>query len=291
MTPRFTAAAFSCLILGLPSAACGQAGTDVWSTIGRTLGTSNVSTQPYHRYNLPRTDLALRIGDIDASAIGLGAWVGFSGPATDAIMMGDLVVTAEELAPVLAELARQTIDVSAIHNHFAGETPQVYYVHLYGQGNAEDLARRVEGAVALTATPRPVSAPVAQPAQIDTATIFRGLGRSGSASGSVARVSFQLIEDDVTLAGRTVDPAMGLSSPIVIQMVGANRAVATGDFAVRGSAVPAVVRALAEADITATAVHSHLHDESPPVRYIHFWGDGPLAAVVQGLRSALDAAR
>lgn len=275
----------------LPATACGQNRPDPWLVVGRTLRTENVSTTPYHRYNLPRSDLSLRVGDVDASAVALGAWVGFSGEPADATMMGDLIVTSTELGPVLAELARQGIDVTAIHNHLAGEAAQVLYVHLHGQGNAQDLAARVDQAVALTGTPHPAAAPRPQPVQIDTAQVYRVLGRSGSASGTIARVSFQLIDGAVTMNGRTVDPALGYGTPIAIQMVGDDRAVATGDFAIRGRAVTPVLRALAAGGITATAVHTHLIDESPSVRYIHFWADGPLADVLRGLRSAVDAAR
>jgi len=273
----------------IPIAARAQ--SDPWQAVGATLRTQNISTTPYHRYNLPRSDLTVRVGDVDVGAIALGAWVGFSGPVTDATMMGDLVVTAAELGPVLAELANQGVDVTAIHNHLAGETPKVYYVHIHGRGSAPDLAARVDHAVARTGTPRPVPAPRSQPVQIDTAQVFRALGRSGSASSTIARLSFQFIDGDVRMNGQTLDPGLAYGTPVVIQMVGPNRAVATGDFAVRGTAVAPVVRALAQGGITATSVHSHLVDESPQVRYIHFWADGPLGDVLRGLRSAIDAAR
>jgi hypothetical protein len=287
---RFFATVFGLALLAGPSSALGQ-NADPWSAVGRTLGTENVSSTPYHRYNLPRSDLTLMVGDVNASAIGLGAWVGLSGEPEDATMMGDLVVTSEELGPVLAELARQRIDVTAVHNHFAGESPQIIYVHFHGQGAATDLATRVERAVALTGTPRPAPAPRPQPVQIDTTLVYRTLGQSGSASGSVARLSFQLVDGPVTMDGHVVDPGLGYGTPILIQWVTESRAVATGDFAVLGPDVPPVLQALAEGGIVATAVHSHLLDSTPDIRYIHFWGDGPLDEVLRGLRRALDAVR
>lgn len=279
------------LMAGAPATALGQAQPDPWTTVGQILRTENVSHMPYHRYNLPRSDLTLRVGDVDAGAFGLGAWVGFSGEALDATMMGDLVLTSNELAPVLAELARQAVDVIAIHNHLAGATPELSYVHFHAHGNAEQLAARVERAIALTGTPRPVSAPTLQPVQIDTALVYRVLGQSGTASGTVVRLGFQLVDGDVMMDGRVVDPAHGHRTPINIQLVGGNRAVASGDFAVLATAAPAVVRALTGAGITATALHSHLLNEEPSLRYIHFWADAPLPEVLAGLRSAIDAAR
>jgi hypothetical protein len=84
---------------------------------------------------------------------------------------------------------------------------------------------------------------------------------------------------------------MGYATPINIQMVDGTRAIATGDFTVPGSRVDAVTRALATHGITVTAVHSHLIDEQPSLRYIHFWADGALPDVLRGLKAALDAGR
>ena len=91
--------------------------------------------------------------------------------------------------------------------------------------------------------------------------------------------------------GRWMPPALMFGSPINIQAVSPNRAVATGDFAIQAERVQPVLRALAEHGIAATAVHSHLVGEQPTLYYIHFWADGPLPGVVRGLRAAVDAAR
>src|SRR5712664_4723935 len=88
-----------------------------WDSVGRILQTSGSATGGYYRYSWPRRDLTLRIGDVTVSpALALGTWAGFSGDAADATMMGDLVLTSGEVKPVLAELTRQRIAVTAIHN-------------------------------------------------------------------------------------------------------------------------------------------------------------------------------
>jgi hypothetical protein len=206
-------------------------------------------------------------------------------------MMGDLVLTSDELKPVLAELARQRIAVTAIHNHLAGEEPQITYVHFHGQGNALDLATRLDRVLAVTGAPRPVTMAPAGPVTIDTALVFRTLGLSGRAQGAVAQMSTILVPGTVTMHGRPVTPALGYGIPINIQAVGPDRAVATGDFTVLAAKVAPVFDALTAHGITATALHSHLVGEEPPLYYMHFWADGPLSAVLRGLRAALDAAR
>src|SRR5437016_8004845 len=143
-----------------------------WDSVGRILGTTPASAAGYIRYSLPRRDRTVRIGDVTvAPALALGAWAGFSGEPNDATMMGDLVLTAAELGPVLAELAHQHIGVSAIHNHIVGEQPEIIYVHILGQGNALELASRLDRALTRTGTPRPVAAAPPVPLTIDTAAV------------------------------------------------------------------------------------------------------------------------
>jgi len=265
-----------------------------WDSVAQILQASPPSAPGgYYRYGLPRRDITLKIGDVTVSpALALGGWAGFSGAPNDATVMGDLVLLASEVKPVLAELARQRLDVTAVHNHLAGEEPQLTYVHFHAQGGATELAARLDRVLARTATPRPVAAqPAAPPPTIDTALVFRTLGHSGTARGNVAQIGFVLVPGAVTLHGRALVPAMAYGSPVNIQMVDGTRAVATGDFAVEGDKVSAMLAALAAHGIAATAVHTHLIGESPHLYYMHFWADGPLAEVLTGLRAALDAAR
>jgi hypothetical protein len=206
-------------------------------------------------------------------------------------MMGDLVLLNSELKPVLAELARQNIDVAAIHNHLAGEEPQIRNVHFHGEGAATELTRRLNQALALTATPRPVANQPPRPATFDTTLAFRSLGTSGRAQGDIVQVTYMLVPKSVTMHEHTVEPSLALRSPVVVQFFDSTRAFATGDFAVVATRVDPLLDALAANGITATAVHSHLVGEQPTVYYIHFWGDGRPADVLRGLRAAADAGR
>jgi len=263
-----------------------------WDSVGRILQTSGSATGGYYRYTVPRRDITLRIGDVTVSpALALGAWAGFSGDAANATVMGDLVLTSGEVKPVLAELARQRIAVTAIHNHLIGEDPKITYVHFHAEGNPVELAGRLDRVLALTGAPRPVAAAAPQPVTIDTALVFNTLGLHGRAQGAVAQVSVVLVPGTVTLHGRTVTPALGYGTPINIQVVGPDRAVATGDFTILAAKVAPVFEALTAHGITATALHSHLVGAEPTLYYMHFWADGPVTAVLQGLRAALDAAR
>jgi hypothetical protein len=50
------------------------------------------------------------------------------------VMMGDLVLTEDEVNPVMSALLQNGIDVTALHNHFFHEQPRVFYMHVHAMG-------------------------------------------------------------------------------------------------------------------------------------------------------------
>ena len=269
-----------------------RAQNTAWDSAAAILKTQHLATGGYHRYNFPRRDIALHVGDASVAVpLALGSWIGMSGTPARAMAMGDLVVTNQELAPLLAELSKQHVGVMAMHDHLAGEEPRLTYVHFHAMGKATDIATRLEAALARTATPRPPVAAMPTRLTIDTARVFKALGIRGNASGSVASPSVVLVPGKVTLHGVTLVPAMAYGTPINIQMIDSSRVLANGDFAVLERKVQPVIDALAAHGITVTAVHNHLVGSVPTIYYIHFWKDGPMGETLTGLRAAIDAAR
>jgi hypothetical protein len=289
MVRRLVMTAFA-LMVAQPAAAK-QSDAAAWDSVGKILQTAPAPAAGYVRYNFPRRDLTLKVRDVTVSpALALGTWLGFAGTPAGSVVMGDLVLPGDELAPALAELAAQGIDVTAIHNHVVGE-PQIAYVHVHAMGAAVALARKFDQVLARTHTPRPVGAAAPAPVTIDTALVFRMLGLTGRASGATVAMSVVLPKATVMMHGMTVVPAQGYGTPVNVQMVSATRYVATGDFSVLEERVQPVIRALAANGITATAVHSHMIGETPKIYYIHFWADGAPSAVLAGLKAALDAGK
>lgn len=295
--PMYRKAAVAMLELALCTALASTVGAQspadsAWQDVGRLLHGQPADGGGYVRFNFPRTDLKVTLGDVTiAPALALVSWAGFSGIPAAATVMGDIVCTETELAPVLKALANANIDVTAIHDHLNGESPRLAYVHYHAMGNAADMGRRLDGVFAMTKAPRPAVAVAAVPLTVDSAQVFDVMGKRGKAAGSVASVSFVLVTEPIMMNGRPALAALAYGTPIVIQQLSPTRAVATGDFAVLAAQVQPILRALAAAGITATAVHNHLVGAVPNVYYIHFWGDAPLPTLLHGLRAAVDAAR
>ncbi len=77
----------------------------------------------------------------------LNTWAAFAGSDADAIVAGDVAMLDREVTPVLKALRGAGINVVAIHHYMTGITPAITFLHYYGTGAAENLARGVRAAV------------------------------------------------------------------------------------------------------------------------------------------------
>src|SRR5207244_10623037 len=113
----------------------------------------------------------------------LGGWLAFQKMGEQAMAMGDLVLTMDEVAPVMTKLAAGGIEVTALHNHLLRNQPFTMYMHVLGHGDPAQLAAALHTALAESKTPLsaaalPATAP--PPIDIDTAAIDQALGAKGT---------------------------------------------------------------------------------------------------------------
>jgi hypothetical protein len=66
---------------------------------------------------------------------------------SETMVMGDLVLTEDEIEPVMLKLQQAGINQTAIHNHLLGESPRVIYMHIEGHGDSVALARSLAAAL------------------------------------------------------------------------------------------------------------------------------------------------
>ena len=91
---------------------------------------------------MPRNDLSVTIAQRPApTPFGFGGWIALTkGEGGQDVLMGDLVLTEDEVNPVMSALLEHGLDVTALHNHFFWEQPRIFYMHVHGMGRAADLA-------------------------------------------------------------------------------------------------------------------------------------------------------
>ena len=69
-----------------------------------------------------------------------------------AVADGDFAMLDSELQPVLRKLRGAGISVVAIHQHMTGEEPRIMFLHYWGVGGAETLAKGIRAALDVTKT-------------------------------------------------------------------------------------------------------------------------------------------
>ena len=145
-----TAAALSIM---LPAAA-GAAEAD-WSKVADALGKSGTEMPGgVYRVGLPRTDLHVKLDGVDIKpTLALGSWLAFKGKGDATMVMGDLVLTEDEVGPVMKKLTENGIEITALHNHLLRAQPATLYMHVLGHGDPAKLATALHDGLALSKTP------------------------------------------------------------------------------------------------------------------------------------------
>ena len=287
------------------TAAAGSSGGEVapaavvpdidWNAVEAAIGRAGVEqAEGVHRFNFSRSDLRVMVGDVQLKpALALGGWVAFKAVGDGAIATGDLVLTEDEVNPVISALQAGGVEQTAVHHHVMRESPRVLYMHIHGHGDAVKIAQAIHSAVNATAIPAAAINRFATPLTpsvdigIDTAAIARTLGYTGHVNGGVYQVSAPRAET-IREMGNVIPASMGLGTAMNFQPTGNGRAAITGDFVLLAGEVNPVIRALRENDIEVTSLHSHMLMEEPRLFFMHFWANDDAVKLARGLRAALD---
>ena len=268
-----------------------------WQAVGEALGKEGtVQPDGIYRVGLPRSDLKVQLDGVEIKpALALGTWLAFQPVGdTEAMVMGDLVLTHEEINPVMKVLAENGLEITALHNHLLRSEPATMYMHVSGHGDPVKLAAALHAGLLESKTPlSTVSAgatPAAEAIDLDTASIDQTLGHKGKVNGGVYQVNIPRAEP-IKDGGMEVPETMGSAIAINFQPTGDGKAAITGDFVLIASEVNPVLRTLRENGIEVTALHNHMLNDEPRLFFMHFWANDDAEKLVRGLRSALDKVR
>jgi len=261
------------------------------TAIEREIGKAGDIKGDVYKISLPRTDLSVTVEGVKVKpGLALGSWMAFRPTGETTIVDGDLVLTENEIYPVLRELQQHGLKVTALHNHLVQESPKVMYLHFWGEGDAAKLSSCLKKALSHTKTPFTGSPDENTKAEdnFDTEQIQQTLGQKGTFKQGVLNVSVPRPET-ITVHGAEVPPSMGMATVMNFQTAGDGKVVATGDFVMIGDEVNAVAPALIEYGIRVTALHNHLIHDSPDLFFMHFWAHDSSDKVARGLKAGLDA--
>src|SRR5438132_2650708 len=266
---------------------------DDWQArVGEALGkTGSATPSGIYRVGLPRTDLKVTLDGVELKpGFALGGWLAFETIGDRGMVMGDLVLTMEEVSPVMKKLAEGGIEVTALHNHLLRNQPFTMYMHVLGLGDPVTLAAAFHNALPATRRPLPAApaAPAAAPPQIDldTAALDQTLGAKGANNGGIYQFSIPRAEP-IKDGNMDVPPPMGSANAINFQPTGAGKAAITGDFVLIAKEVNPVLKALRDHGIEVTALHNHMLDDQPHLYFMHFWANDDARKLAEGLKAAL----
>jgi hypothetical protein len=244
------------------------------------------------KVNIPRNDIAVTVANVKTpTPFGFGGWVAMTkGTGGMDVMMGDLVLTQDEVNPVMSALLDNGLDVTALHNHFFWDEPRMLYMHVHGHGKPSDLARKLKPALDLIGkntakAPAAPAAPSGAPT-LDTAKLAQIVGTQGEQTGAVYKITIGRDDLKLTEMGAPINARMGLNTWAAFVGTNENAAIA-GDVAMLANEVTAVLKALRRNGLNVVAIHHHMTDMQPTIFFLHYWGTGPADKLATGFKAAL----
>lgn len=262
-----------------------------WPAVDRAVGRPGAEQAGgVHRYAFPRSDLKVTLDGVAIKpALALGSWAAFLPMGDEAMVMGDLVLTHNEVNPVMSKLIAGGFEITALHNHLLRSAPATMYMHIDAHGDPVKLAAVLKDALSASHTPLGAPPPAAAPPtplELDSAGLDQVMGAKGKPNGGVLQYNIpraDALMDD----GMALPVSMGTSIAINFQPTAGGKAAITGDFVLIASEVNPVLRALRASGIEVTAIHNHMLDDQPRLFFMHFWANDDAAKLARGLADAL----
>ena len=245
------------------------------------------------KVSVPRKDLQVTIADHVKMTppLGLTAWAAFQKMGDHTMVMGDIVLTEDQVNPVMSAALDNGLEVTALHNHFLWDKPKIMFMHIGGMGDETTLATGVGKVLAkLHETeggkgeqPPKLDIDPAK-SKLDAAKLDAAFGTKGEYKDGVYKATF----GRSTKMGETdVGNAMGVNTWAAL----AGRddaAMIDGDFAMLESELQTVLKTLRKANIDIVAIHQHMTNEQPRVMFLHYWGTGKAEDLARAVKAALD---
>jgi hypothetical protein len=263
-------------------------------SIERITGMKGKSNHGEYKITVPQNDLSVEVDGFKiVPAMGLSTWIDFAPSSDGAMIMGDVVLTENDLKPVQQEVINQGLTITAIHNHFIRNHPNIIYMHIGGSGPTEAMAEKAKEVLDKVKSSRGIDPSKGTAStetvnnsldivQLDMTLRYKGEMSKGVYKYTIGRPDVQLKEH-----GMPITTFMGFNTWAAFQGTPDHAAVA-GDFTMTEDEAAPVIKTLIENGIEVVAVHNHMIHEQPRIFFLHYWGVGSAEKLAKGLRAALD---
>lgn len=115
------------------------------AAIEQILGTKGEAKDGMYKVSIgrPSSMHGVKIGN----AMGVNTWAAFAGTDEQAVVDGDFAMLKSEMQQVLQTMRKGGINVVAIHQHMTDDEPHYFFMHYWGKGKAQDLAKVIKQAL------------------------------------------------------------------------------------------------------------------------------------------------
>jgi len=245
-----------------------------------------------YKITVPQNDLKIVVDGFKIiPPMGLGSWAAFTTCGDSAMVMGDIILTETDLKPVQAEVIRQGFSITAIHNHFIRNRPNVMYMHIDRTADITTLSTGVKAIFDKAKESRGADPKAAKSDSVINTLNIPQLDSIIGAKGELAKgvYKYTIGRPDVKLLehGIPVSTFMGFNTWAAWQGTPDHAAVC-GDFTMLENEVAPVIKNLVENGIEVVAVHNHMVHEDPKIFFLHYWGVGNAEQLAKGLKAALN---
>jgi hypothetical protein len=118
------------------------------AALAKIVGAEGEQNGAVYKITVGRPDLKLtEMGAPINARMGLNTWAAFVGTNADAAIAGDVAMLASEVTPVLKALRQNGLSIVAIHHHMTDTRPTIFFLHYWGTGPADKLARGFKAAL------------------------------------------------------------------------------------------------------------------------------------------------
>lgn len=255
-------------------------------------GTFNTNEHVF-KITVPRNDVKVSVdGWVMPPFMGLASWAAFTSSMGQTMVMGDTVLFQDEVNPAMSAALDSGLSVTALHNHFFFDEPKVYFMHIGGEGKAEQLATAVKTVwdkikEVRARNPQPGTTfgngAIAAKSSISAKPLEEILGVRGQATNGMFKV---VIGRPAKMSHMEIGKEMGVNTWGAFAGSDGD-AVVDGDFAVHESELQPVLKSLRHDGVNIVAIHSHMTDENPRTLFLHYWGRGRAVDLAKALKSAV----
>jgi hypothetical protein len=245
-----------------------------------------------YKVTWPRNDVKVVVdGWTMPPFMGLGTWSAFTETKDGAMVMGDTVLFEDEVNAAMTAALDNGLSVTALHNHFFFDKPRVFFMHIEGEGNADQLAgalKKTYDAVkqvrASSTQPKESFGANAVPEKnsISLEPLSKIFGASGDANNGMVKFTFGR---PATMHDVKIDNTMGVNTWVAFAGSDDN-AVVDGDFVVTEDELQAVLKSLLKNHIYIVAIHQHMTHEQPRMMFFHYWGRGHAKELAENIKNA-----